>query len=69
MRASEAPHRPLSNLEITSGITVGETHGLTSSSLKVLGSNGIWLVGQDYAGRTINRRQLTTAAADDVNYD
>ena len=46
-----------------------ETHGMTASVLRTLGSNGIWLIGNNAAGIAINRRQLTTAAADDINFD
>lgn len=68
MRAAEPVHRPLSNMPYTS-ISCMETHGMTASILRTLGSNGIWLIGNNAAGITINRRQLTTAAADDINFD
>lgn len=35
----------------------------------MLGANGIWLIGNNAAGIAINRRQVTSAAADDLNYD
>ena len=68
MRAAEPVHRPLSNMPYTS-ISCMETHGMTASVLRTLGSNGIWLIGNNAAGIAINRRQLTTAAADDINFD
>lgn len=68
MRAAEPVHRPLSNMTYTS-ISCMETHGMTASILRTLGSNGIWLIGNNAAGIAINRRQLTTAAADDINFD
>lgn len=68
MRAAEPVHRPLSNMPYTS-ISCMETHGMTASILRTLGSNGIWLIGNNAAGIAINRRQLTTAAADDINFD
>lgn len=68
MRAAEPVHRPLSNMPYTS-ISCMETHGMPASVLRTLGSNGIWLIGNNAAGIAINRRQLTTAAADDINFD
>lgn len=68
MRASEQPHRPLSNMAYA-GLTVLDTHGLSLSNLKTLGANGIWLIANNAAGIAVNKRQVTSAAADDINFD
>lgn len=68
LRSASYPHAPLSNVTIP-GITVTNEHGFTASQLKVLGSYGFMRVGLNTAGDTIILRQLTSAAADDVNKD
>ena len=50
-------------------ITCTEKHGFTASQSKVLGANGFWRVGMREDGTCISRRQLTSAATGDVNYD
>lgn len=68
MRSGSYPHAPLSNVQVTSIVTT-EQHGFTASQLKTLGAYGFWRVGQNEEGVTVSRRQLTSAAADDVNLD
>lgn len=68
MRSGTYPHAPLSNIQVAS-IQTTEAHGFTASQLKQLGANGFWRVGQNENGVVISRRQLTSAAADDVNQD
>lgn len=67
-RSGTYPHAPLSNVAM-SFITTTEEHGFTASQLKKLGAYGFWRVGENQQGLCISRRQLTSAAADDVNYD
>lgn len=68
LRSASYPHAPLSNV-VLPGIETKQEHGFTASQLKSLGANGFLRVGRNSAGNTIVRRQLTSAAADDVNYD
>lgn len=68
LRSASQPHAPLSNV-VLPGIQVTEEHGFTNSQLKTLGANGFLRVGLNANGDTIIRRQLTSAAKDDVNYD
>lgn len=35
----------------------------------MLGANGIWIIGNNANGTAVNKRQLTSAAADDINLD
>lgn len=67
-RSGTYPHAPLSNVTLKA-ITCGESHGFTSSQSKKLGSAGFWRVGMREDGECISRRQLTSAATGDVNYD
>lgn len=69
MRSYQEPHRPLSNLPYTGTFSVEETNGFTDSDLRILGSNGIWLIGNNAQGIPINRKQMTTAASNDINKD
>ena len=68
MRSGTYPHAPLSNVTVTA-VTTSQEHGFTASQLKQLGAYGFWRVGQNEEGVVISRRQLTSAAADDVNLD
>ena len=68
MRAYQPCHRPLSNLGY-SFITLKEPHGFTRSQLKQIGAEGIWIIGNNQDDFAINMRQLTTAAANDINKD
>ena len=68
LRSASEPHAPLSNV-VLPGIQVEDSKGFTSSDLKNLGANGFLRVGLNADGLTIIRRQLTSAAKDDVNYD
>ena len=67
-RSGSEPHAPLSNVAMKA-ITCTEKHGFTASQSKVLGANGFWRVGMREDGTCISRRQLTSAATGDVNYD
>lgn len=67
-RSGTYPHAPLSNVAMAF-ITTTEEHGFTASQLKKLGAYGFWRIGENEQGLCISRRQLTSAAADDVNYD
>ena len=68
LRSAAYPHAPLSNV-VLPGIQVANTHGFTSSNMKNLGANGFLRIGQNANGDTVVLRQLTSAAADDVNKD
>lgn len=68
MRAYEPAHRPLSNLGY-SFLQLGEGKGFTRSNLKKIASNGIWVVANNNDGLPINKRQLTTAVANNLNLD
>lgn len=67
-RSGTYPHAPLSNVSMDA-ITTSEAHGFTASQSKKLGAYGFWRVGQNEDGVCISRRQLTSAALGDVNYD
>lgn len=60
--------RPLSNLGYTF-FSVADTHGLTRSQLKQLGSNGIWIIGNNSDNSPVNLKQVTTAVANNLNLD
>lgn len=68
MRSYQPCHRPLSNLGYTF-ITLKESKGFTRSQLKQIGAEGIWIIGNNQDDFAINMRQLTTAAANDINKD
>lgn len=68
MRSYQPCHRPLSNLGYNF-ITLKESHGFTRSQLKQVGAEGIWIIGNNQDDFAINLRQLTTAAANDINKD
>ena len=68
MRAGQPVHRPLSNLGY-SFFSVSETHALSRSQMKRIGSNGIWIIANNEDGAPINMRQVTSAAADSLNLD
>lgn len=68
MRSYEEVQRPLSNLGY-SFITIEETAGLTKTQLIRMGSNGIWIIGNNDDGLAINRKQVTTAASGNLNKD
>ena len=67
-RSGVEPHAPLSNVTMKAITTTG-AHGFTSSQSKKLGAAGFWRVGMNENGECISRRQLTSAATGDVNYD
>ena len=67
-RSGAEPHAPLSNVKLKA-ITTAETHGFTASQSKKLGAAGFWSVGMNENGECISRRQLTSMASGDVNYD
>lgn len=67
-RSSSYPHAPLSNIQMQS-ITTLQLNNLTTSQYKQLGAYGFWRVAQNTQGQTMSLRQLTSAAADDVNLD
>ena len=68
LRSASYPHAPLSNV-ILPGIQTTDASGFTYSDLQTLGANGFLRVGLNADGATIIRRQLTSAAKGDVNYD
>lgn len=68
LRSASAPHAPLSNAELP-GIDVVNKYGFTASHYKRLGANGFLRVNVNSQGNTVILRQLTSAAADDVNLD
>lgn len=68
MRSATYAHAPLSNIVFNS-ITTEDKRGFTRSQLNELGANGFWRVGLNSYNETISRRQLTSAAANDVNKD
>lgn len=68
MRSGEPCHRPISNLSY-SFFGLAESHGFTRSELREIGSNGIWIVGNNNNGTPSNLRQVTSAASGDVNRD
>ena len=68
MRAYEPVHRPLSNLGY-SFLSVSESSGFTSSQLKDLGRNGIWIIANNTDGTPTNKRQVTTAVSNNINKD
>ena len=68
MRSSTYSHAPLSNVKFNA-ITTEDKHGFTKDQLNDLGANGFWRVGLNTDGQTISRRQLTSAASNDVNKD
>ena len=67
-RSASYPHAPLSNVTMKA-ITTSDPHGFTSSQSKKLGAAGFWRVGMREDGECISRRQLTSVASGDVNYD
>lgn len=67
-RSASYPHAPLSNIKMKSVITE-DKRGFTRAQLDLLGANGFWRIGLNTEGQTISRRQLTSAAASDVNKD
>lgn len=67
LRSNRAPQAPLSNVSLA-GITTDDDSGFTYSQSKLLGANGFCRVGMNN-GICIIRRQLTSAAVGDVNYD
>lgn len=68
MRSAKRPHAPLSNVAFKV-ISTSDLRGFTRSQLNVLGAHGFWRVGLNSEGQTISRRQLTSAASNDVNRD
>ena len=68
MRSSTYSHAPLSNVKFNT-ITTKDEHGFTKDQLNDLGANGFWRIGLNTDGQTISRRQLTSAASNDVNKD
>lgn len=68
MRSAVEPHAPLSNVTLKA-ITTSDKTGFTRSQSERLGSYGFWRVGMREDGECISRRQLTSVASGDVNYD
>ena len=68
LRAGQPCHRPLSNLGYAF-FSVTDSHALTNSQLRSIGSNGIWIVSSNLDGVPVNRRQITTAVANVLNLD
>lgn len=67
-RSGTYAHAPLSNIKLKA-ITTADTNGFTASQSKRLGEAGFWRVGMNENGECISRRQLTSMASGDVNYD
>jgi len=68
MRSAEPTYRPISNLPYTF-FSLGENAGLKKADLKLLGEEGIWLIGNNYDGTPVNMRQITTAVSNNLNKD
>lgn len=68
MRAYEPCHRPLSNLTYNL-FSVAEPHGFSNAQLKLIGAEGIWIIANNNDGVPINKRQMTTAVANNINLD
>ena len=68
MRSSEPPHRPLSNIGY-SFFNVADTNNFTVEDLKYIGSNGIWIIDENTDGIPVNKKQVTTAVANQINLD
>lgn len=68
MRSAEPSYRPISNLGYNF-FSIAETNGFTKSQLEYMGSNGIWIVANNYDGTPINLRQITTAVSNNINKD
>jgi hypothetical protein len=63
LRASVAPHQPLSNYPL-SNIDIEDTLTLTGSELNNMAENGVWIVYEDASGQALSRHQLTTDMQD-----
>ena len=68
MRSYEPTYRPISNLGYTF-FNVFDSNGLTNSQLKDLGANGVWIIDNNFEGTPINKKQVTTAVANNLNLD
>ena len=68
MRSYEPAHRPLSNLTYDF-FTVTEASGFTQSQLRRIGSNGIWIIANNADEIPINKKQVTTAVANNLLLD
>ena len=68
MRAYEPSYRPISNLGY-SFFSLKELKGLTASDLLALGSEGVWLIANNFEGTPINLKQVTTAVSNNLNKD
>lgn len=68
MRAYEPTYRPISNLGYTF-FSLAETHAYTEGALKDMGANGVWIIANNFEGTPINKKQVTTAVANDLNLD
>lgn len=68
MRSYEPTYRPISNLSY-SFFTLKNTTGMTNSDLIKLGSNGIWIIDNNYEETPSNKKQVTTAVSNNLNLD
>jgi len=68
MRSYEPCQRPLSNLGYTF-FSVSEPNGYTDTQLRAIGAEGIWIIANNRDSQPINKRQVTTAVANDINMD
>lgn len=68
MRAGQPCHRPLSNLGY-SFFSLAEPRRFTTTQLKSIGNNGIWIIANNLDGAPINKKQVTTAVANNINLD
>ena len=68
MRSYEPTYRPISNLGY-SFFSLKNSNGFTKSQLEKLGKNGIWIIDNDYEGAPSNKKQVTTAVANNLNLD
>ena len=68
MRAYEPCQRPISNLGY-SFFSLANTHGFALSDLTRLGANGVWIIGDNTNGLPVNKRQMTTAVANNLLLD
>lgn len=68
MRSYEPVHRPISNLGYTF-FSVLNPSGMKMSDLAALGKEGIWILDNNYNYVVVNKKQVTTAVANNLNLD
>jgi len=68
MRSYEPSYRPISNLAYPF-LSLKNANGFTRSQLEKLGKNGVWIIDNNYEGTPSNKKQVTTAVANNLNLD